>query len=210
VVPLAGHDARLGRPVLPEELGCGERLVRVDRVGRHEVRRRIGQREGHGLAGGDDEVALDTIVRHAHRCGAAQHHLIGAGDDAQRVVFLPVDPWDARTVAEADSELHVHGDAAALAHDHAHKVGMAAARRHEVDHLRYTLVGLEPRLEDQRVALVLPRHAAAGAERRQGPCSGAPSRAAKQASESKRGQHIHSTEPSRATRATVSQSPISA
>ena len=45
---------------------------------------------------------------------------------------------------------------------------------------------------------------------RQRPCSGVPSRAAKQAGLSKRGQQSQSTEPSRETSAAVSQSPMSA
>ena len=45
---------------------------------------------------------------------------------------------------------------------------------------------------------------------RQRPLSASPSSAAKQASESKRGQHSQSIEPSRETSAAVSQSPISA
>jgi hypothetical protein len=45
---------------------------------------------------------------------------------------------------------------------------------------------------------------------RQRPCSGEPSNAAKHASESKRGQHSQSIDPSRATSAADSQSPISA
>ena len=44
----------------------------------------------------------------------------------------------------------------------------------------------------------------------QRPCFSLPRRAAKQASESKAGQHSQSIEPSRPTRAAVSQSPISA
>ena len=44
----------------------------------------------------------------------------------------------------------------------------------------------------------------------QRPCSSEPSNAAKQASESKRGQHSQSIEPSRPTNAAASQSPISA
>lgn len=44
----------------------------------------------------------------------------------------------------------------------------------------------------------------------QRPCSGALSSAAKQAGLSKRGQHSQSIEPSRATSAAVSQSPIKA
>ena len=44
----------------------------------------------------------------------------------------------------------------------------------------------------------------------QRPCSGEPSSAAKHASESKRGQHSQSIEPSRETSAAVLQSPISA
>ena len=45
---------------------------------------------------------------------------------------------------------------------------------------------------------------------RQRPLSGVPSSAAKQASESNRGQHSQSIEPSRETSAAVSQSPIRA
>ena len=45
---------------------------------------------------------------------------------------------------------------------------------------------------------------------RQRPLSGVPSSAAKQASESNRGQHSQSIEPSRETSAAVSQSPINA
>jgi hypothetical protein len=42
------------------------------------------------------------------------------------------------------------------------------------------------------------------------PCSSLPTSAAKHASESKRGQHSQSIEPSQPTSAAVSQSPISA
>ena len=74
------------------------------------------------------------------------------------------------------------------------------------------VVGLELGLEDQRVVAVAPRDLrgrSAGAIS-QRPCSGVPSRAAKQAPESKRGKQSQSIEPSRPTSAAVSQSPMRA
>ena len=81
---------------------------------------------------------------------------------------------------------------------------MAVAQRHEVDQRDGALGGFEARFQDQRVAAIAAGDACA--VRRCGaisqrPCSGVPSSAAKQASESKRGQHSQSIEPSRPTSA---------
>ena len=56
----------------------------------------------------------------------------------------------------------------------------------------------------------LTRGASAAGRMSQRPFSGEPSKAAKHAAESKRGQHSQSTEPSRATSTAVSQSPTKA
>ena len=91
-------------------------------------------------------------------------------------------------------------------------VELLGAHRHEIDQRRRAVVGLEMRFENERVwagsaRVILAVCRGAISQR---PCSGVPSSAAKQASESKRGQHSQSIEPSRATSAALLQSPISA
>ena len=68
------------------------------------------------------------------------------------------------------------------------------------------------RFQDQGVVAIAPLDPADWAVRSDQPAAilGLPSRAAKQASESNRGQHSQSIEPSRPTSAAVSQSPIRA
>ena len=64
-------------------------------------------------------------------------------------------PGHDRPVVEADDELHRHLDAPAHALDDADEVGLRLAGRHEVDEAHGAVVGLEFRLEDERVAAVL-------------------------------------------------------
>ena len=74
----------------------------------------------------DDELADrgHVLAREAHR--RAQHRHVGTGDGAQRAVFDPRHPRHHGAVAEAQDELGVHIQLAALADDQAHDLGMLA------------------------------------------------------------------------------------
>jgi hypothetical protein len=105
-----------------------------------------------------------------------------------------------------------HRNAAAFAFDQAHQCGNVPAQRHEIGDSRRAARGLEARLENQRIAAIGSRRARRGVGRANEPAAvlRLPSSAAKQAPESKRGQHSQSIEPSRVTKAAVSQSPMMA
>ena len=105
------------------------------------------------------------------------------------------------------------GDAAARGRSTSRTMSEFApsCQRHEVDEVDGAVRGLEAGLEDQRavpVALRGRRGAAVGRADQPAPVLGPPSSAAKVLSESKRGQHSQSIEPSRPTSAALWQSPI--
>ena len=103
----------------------------------------------------------------------------------------------------------MQADAPPFAADKPDNIGVAAARRHEINDGDYAIGGLETGLENQRVLAVGSRPAGIRVGHVNDPAA-VPSSAAKQAPESKRGQHSQSIEPDRETSAAVSQSPISA
>ena len=79
-----------------------------------------------------------------------------------------------RPVAEADDEVHAHGDLAPDGLDHPHHLGMVLADGHAVDHLGDAVGGLELRLEHEGVAAVAaprPRSRRVAGAMRQYPCS---------------------------------------
>src|SRR5947207_14339041 len=148
-----------------------------------------------------------------HRDIGAQHRHVRAGNRANAVVGLAGHPGNDRAIVEADGIFAAHPDCAATAAQDANKVAAPiGSKGHEIDETDYAMAGLELSLQDgrgsryRRDACTL---SAVGVTD-QKPLSGLPSRAAKTAPESKRGQHSQSIEPSRPTRAAVSQSPIRA
>ena len=154
-----------------------------------------------------------TVVRSSPRVSTGVRSTVMSwpGNRQQRAILGPPDPGDIGAEAEADHQLHPHLDPARDAAHQPDDVGGVAARRHEIDQRDHAVGGLEPRLQDQRIVPVAARGSVtspAGAIS-QRPCLEVPSNAAKQASESKAGQHSQSIDPSRPTRAAVSQSPIS-
>jgi hypothetical protein len=88
----------------------------------------------------------------------------------------------------------------------------AVGRRHEIDHRCRAGLGLEFGFGDQRAGTITPCRPDGRIlwSYQPAPLSAFPSKAAKQAAESKRGQHSQSIEPSRPTKAVVLQSPIRA
>jgi hypothetical protein len=104
----------------------------------------------------DPFACSNRELRHAlhvlavHFDGRAQAERIGAGDRDQGVVGPP-NPGNDLAVVEADYELRTHRHVSVEAFDDPDDVRRLAARRHEVDRTHGSLVGLEDRLEDQRV-----------------------------------------------------------
>jgi len=141
-----------------------------------------------------------------------QHDEIGACHRMQRAVLAAGDPRHHRAVVEAQDQLHLHLHLAPPTLDQPNEVRGPSAGRHAVGDDDHAGVGFEGGLQHLglgQVAAVTLRLSPAGAIF-QRPLQGSPSRAAKQAPESKLGQHSQSMEPSRPTRAAVSQSPIKA
>ncbi len=86
-----------------------------------------------------------------------QRQGVGPGDGAQQAVGA-AHPGDHRAVAEADDEVHAHGDLAPHRLDHPHHLGVVLADGHAVDHLGHAVGGLELGLEHQGVAPVAAPH----------------------------------------------------
>ena len=154
--PAPGRPA-FGRPFAPIGFGFGERLGRIDGWRRRQVRRRIDQQEWDGLAVGDGELADrgHVLAVDMHR-GVQQHH-VRSGDGAERAAFDAGHPRHDAAVAEAQNELGAHGELAALADDDAHDRRIAGAQRHEIDHRRRAVCGLEMGFENKRIRPVAAR-----------------------------------------------------
>ena len=78
-------------------------------------------------------------------------------------------PGHDRAVAEADDEVHAHGDLAADRLDHAHHLGVDLADGHAVDHLGDAVGGLELGLEHERVTPVAAANLVVVGRRRDAP-----------------------------------------
>jgi hypothetical protein len=171
----------------------------------------VGEDEHRFLALADLEFGhgVEVLAAGGHR--GPQRHLVRPGHRAQVAVVVARHPGHGAAVVEAQHQLHPHGDPPAHAADDADQVGAAVARRHEVDQRDGAAVRrFHDRLQHQRIPRYCRSVRSGTTSRgamRQRPCSGAPSRAAKHAGLSKRGQQSQSTEPSRDTSAAVSQSP---
>ena len=199
-------------PFGPERFGVLQRIGRIDRLGHGQMRGAVGEHEGNGVALADLEIGDRRQVLAAGLDRRPQHrHVLPADREQRRTVLAFLDPGNIGAEAEADHQLHVHLDPAANAAHQPHHVGGVAARRHEIDQVNRAVSRLEPGLKDQGVIPIAARGAGnfpAGAIS-QRPCFSVPRSAAKQASESKAGQHSQSIDPFRPTSAAVSQSPIS-
>ena len=141
-----------------------------------------------------------------------QNQAIRAGDVFDAAVIHPRHPRNDGAEIEADAEFRTHRDLAAQAGDAAQHVAGAIAPGHEIRHDDGAAGSLESRFQDQgaiavaavRLVLLYP---VAISHR---PCDSFPSSAAKHAALSKRGRQSQSIEPSRPTRAAVSQLPMTA
>ena len=138
--------------VLPRRTLC----IDQGRVG--DERFDVGQREGEGLARVHGELALGPEVFAAQLDGGLQDDLVGPRHGAQTVVRQHGHPWHLLAIAEAHHKFGLELDRALLADDEPHEVRMLLARIHEVDHRGGAGIGLEPRLEDERVRAVAPGH----------------------------------------------------
>ena len=200
-------------PGLPEPLGLVQRLQRVDRGRPGLVRRVPGEHEGLALAGLDGEVGVATrSPARGGRTSEASHTASGPATAASM-------PSRWRThgmtspVAEPQPQLAAHRDPARDALDDADDVGRLVALRHEVD---------DPDGAVRRLPTPSPapscrrgndgssrcrRRAAPSASGRCPRCRAAPRSTA---SESNRGKHSQSIDPSRPTRPAASRSEMSA
>ena len=144
-------------------------------------------------------------VRKVSRCGT--------GDGGNGLVVDPVHPGNGDAIIEADHQFGVHLDMAGHAFDDAHDGAVARARGMKSISRALPVAVVKFGFQNQAVAAI-----ARGVDfdffalRRDQPAAmlGSPSSAAKQASESKRGMHNQSIEPSRPTSAALWQSPITA
>ena len=192
-----------------------ERRAGVDRRRRRQVRGRIGQRR--------TDTSRPPPRRTRRPCrspspcsGAGVRRTTMSGPATARSVpsSMRVTHGTIDAVVEAQDELGPHR-ALRRARPTTRRTRSDAvvARRHEVDHgdgARRRSRTRSPGSACRPIAAGDARRSAPAGASSQRPCSGPPSRAAKQAAESKRGQHSQSIEPSRPTSAAVSQSPISA
>ncbi len=146
-------------PVEPEILGILQGLRGIDRIGEFQMRRTIGENEGHRLAFAHLEVGDRRHVLAAHFHRRPQHRHVRSADREQRPVFGTPDPGNVGAHAEADHKLHPHFHAAFDAAHQADDVGRLLARRHEVDDGHRAVFGLKLRLQDQRIVPVSARAA---------------------------------------------------
>src|SRR5262249_38108010 len=80
-----------------------------------------------GELGGMGEVLAVELDRRADADG------VGAADRRERSLVDAAEPWDDRSVVEADDELRLHAHASLDALDDPHDVGCATPWRHEVE-----------------------------------------------------------------------------
>src|SRR6266702_1113363 len=144
-------------PVLPYYLLLIERELRVDRLGRIEMRGAVGQHERHGLAGTHFEFGNRREILAAGLGRRPQHRHVLAGDRQQRSVLAAAHPGNVYAEAKADHELHPHLDLATDAADQSHDIGRLAARRHEVDQRDGAGLCLKARFEDEGIAEIAAR-----------------------------------------------------
>ena len=164
-----------------------------------------------GMCSVADTVKSATVVMSSPRVSIGVHSARASGPATahSRPSSAP-HPGHHRPVAEADDEVHAHGDLAADGFDHPDDLGVVLADGHAVDHPGDAVGGLELGLEDERVAAVAAPDLVVIGGRRDAPVavSSLPSNWAKQASESNRGRHSQSIDPLRPTSATVWRSPM--
>ena len=188
------------RPLAPERLGAGERVLRVDRARRRQMRRPMRQDERHRLSGRDVELADRGQVLAGQRHRRVQDDHVGAGDRAKRAVLHPRHPRNGMPEVEPQHELGSHLQPPSLAAHEPDDVGVAAARRHEINDRGGAVGGLDACLEDQGLVAILsrdPRILGRALDRPAAVLGSVPRSAAKQALESNRGQHSQSIEPLR-------------
>lgn len=145
------------------------------------------------------------------RHGAAEHYPMRPSNGSERVVCRAVDPGHHVAVVEPEGEITAKGELAFVSDNDTYEIGCAVANRHEVEQRDGPLTAFEGRLEHQAIVAIATVDLATGVGgEAPAPVCSSPNRAAKQAWESKRGQHSQSIEPSSPTSAAVSQSPMSA
>ena len=128
------------------------------------------EREGHGRALIDAELADRGEVLAAQLDRGAQLERVGAGDGADPEL-LPAHPRHDRAIAEAHDQLHAHRHMAAhAAHQPDHvDVVLVVGERHEVGHRDHAFSGLERGLEDRGAGQIAALGAADLALRRDQP-----------------------------------------
>src|SRR4249920_2521559 len=117
------------------------------------MRREPGKHERHRLALGDRERRVGAEVASLEVDRGVEGNGIGACDADERAIEV-AHPGDRRAVVEADRELHLHVDSPPNAVDEADDVRSVLPRWHEVDQSDHARVGLELRLEDERVPAI--------------------------------------------------------
>jgi hypothetical protein len=157
----------LARPLFPELLGPPQRALRIVRLGRGNMRGAMGQHERDRPAGFDGEFADRGQILAAQGDRRAQNEHVGAGDHRQVAALQAPHPRNGCAIIEADDQLGAHGQRPAHADHEPHQLRRAVvARRHEVDHDRLAVLGLEGGLEDQGFGPVTPRHLRVAVARR--------------------------------------------
>src|SRR5699024_8096381 len=119
-------------PVLPETLGAGERLLRVQVVGFDHLGGVPGHDKGHALSRGDGEGGVVGEVVALQGDGGAVPDGVGSGAGHQ-VGPGTVYPRHHVSVVEAQAQVGFHTHRPAHPLDDAHHVWGASAWRHEVD-----------------------------------------------------------------------------
>jgi hypothetical protein len=123
------------------------------------------QLERQGLAFGDREVAHRAQILAADVDRRAEAPRIGARG-GQKPVVGAADPRNPGPVGRPEHEIHAHRHASASPLDHADEIRHPRARRHAVHDGDDAGLGLELRLEDERVGTIAPPAAPAQIGRR--------------------------------------------
>jgi hypothetical protein len=168
------------------------------------------QLEGNPVAGADREPALGDLVVGVELERRVEDDGVGPRGGVP-LALEGAHPGHDRAVVEAHPEVERHRYAATTAFDDADQVGLPVADGHAVDERDGAVVGLPLGLEDEAGPVAAGNRRMGDAGRIcQRPSSSVPSRAAKQAAESRRGSASQSIGPCVSTSAAVSVSPSSA
>ena len=150
-----------GGPVGPVLLRRIQRVIGVQAEGRRQMRRAVGEHEGHPLAFPHGELGDGAQVPAVQRDRGPQHHQLRPGDGHDAVAVVPPrDPGDGHAVVEAQGQVQPHRHGAALALDNPDQGAAGCGRHHEINEDDLAALAVELGFQHQAAVAV-----AAGARR---------------------------------------------